>query len=172
MENKDESTGWKILKAGPKDLEEIAVLARRIWRAHYPGIITPEQIEYMLAGMFDLERMRRQLKEGVVYDRLLMDGQCIGFSAHGPLSGNGEYKLDKLYLLDTFRRRGLGSAMIHHLLEQAQATGAEAVVLNVNKRNRQAIEAYRRNGFRIRQSVVVDIGNNFVMDDYVMERRL
>ena len=31
-------------------VEILVVLAREIWRAHYPDIISAQQIEYMLAG--------------------------------------------------------------------------------------------------------------------------
>jgi len=36
----------------------------------------------------------------------------------------------------------------------------------------QAIRAYERYGLAIREAVVVDIGNGFVMDDYVMALNL
>jgi hypothetical protein len=42
----------------------------------------------------------------------------------------------------------------------------------VNKRNASAIAAYRKHGFDVRESVVKDIGGGFVMDDYIMEKRL
>jgi ribosomal protein S18 acetylase RimI-like enzyme len=42
-------------------------------------------------------------------------------------------------------------------------------VLAVNKHNAQAIAAYRKNGFRVADAVVKDIGGGFVMDDYIME---
>ncbi len=40
----------------------------------------------------------------------------------------------------------------------------------MNKRNAQAIAAYRRNSFVIAESVITDIGGGFVMDDYVMAK--
>ena len=54
----------------------------------------------------------------------------------------------------------------------ARARGCAALVLNVNKRNAQAIRAYERSGFTAREAVVVDIGGGFVMDDYVMAKPL
>jgi ribosomal protein S18 acetylase RimI-like enzyme len=46
------------------------------------------------------------------------------------------------------------------------------LILQVNKRNEKAIKLYRRAGFAVREEIVVDIGGGFVMDDYVMEKRL
>ena len=42
----------------------------------------------------------------------------------------------------------------------------------MNKHNAGAIAAYRRLGFAMREEVVVDIGNGYVMDDYVMAKAL
>ena len=58
--------------------------------------------------------------------------------------------------------------LLRHVIEAAQLREFSALVLNVNKRNTAAIAAYRRNGFAVREEVVVDIGGGFVMDDYVM----
>jgi diamine N-acetyltransferase len=44
------------------------------------------------------------------------------------------------------------------------------VLLAVNKRNVNAINAYLKHGFRIAEAVVKEIGGGFVMDDYVMEK--
>jgi diamine N-acetyltransferase len=41
-------------------------------------------------------------------------------------------------------------------------------MLAVNKANAKAIAAYKKYGFRIRDSVVQPIGGGFVMDDYFM----
>jgi ribosomal protein S18 acetylase RimI-like enzyme len=43
-------------------------------------------------------------------------------------------------------------------------------VLTVNKNNVNAIKAYEKMGFRNVGSLVQDIGDGFVMDDYAMEK--
>ena len=42
----------------------------------------------------------------------------------------------------------------------------------MNRFNEKAIGAYRRNGYAIRQELKTDIGGGFVMDDFIMEKRL
>jgi hypothetical protein len=44
--------------------------------------------------------------------------------------------------------------------------------LCVNKRNTIALAAYAKYGFRIYGQDVLDIGNGFVMDDYLLEMDL
>ena len=83
-----------------------------------------------------------------------------------------EFKLHKLYLQPEWHGYGLGSRLLQHVEHEVRASGGRGLVLSVNKRNARAIAAYKRNGFIIAQSVVTDIGNGFVMDDYVMAKDL
>jgi ribosomal protein S18 acetylase RimI-like enzyme len=158
--------------ASVEDLAKIAALAAVIWRAHYPGIISHEQIDYMLARMYEVEVMRREFELGIAYDRLLVDGALRGFSAYGPTSNAGELKLHKLYIHPHYQRQGFGASLLKHVEEVARERDVSALILAVNKKNTQAIAAYRKHGFTIHESVVEDIGSGFVMDDYVMAKRL
>lgn len=156
----------KILPAGPEHAAEIAALAAEVWRAHYPGIISEEQIDYMLAKMYDLDLLRTEMGSGIVYLRALDDHRFVGFAAYGPTGT--ETKLHKLYVHPEHQRRGVGRALMEKV---ERASIGRTVVLTVNKRNQKAIAAYQKQGFTVRESVVIDIGRGFVMDDYVMEKR-
>ena len=73
----------------------------------------------------------------------------------------------------TAQRRGVGSRLIATAeAGRSRPAAARRSILNVNKNNVQAIRAYEKSGFAIRESVVVDIGGGFVMDDYVMAKAL
>jgi ribosomal protein S18 acetylase RimI-like enzyme len=61
---------------------------------------------------------------------------------------------------------------LQHCEREIRKSGARRLILSVNKRNARAIAAYQRNGFVIAESVVTDIGGGFVMDDYVMAKKL
>jgi diamine N-acetyltransferase len=161
-----------IEPATAEHLAEIAALAATIWRAHYPGIISHEQIEYMLARMYDVEVMRRELESGIAYDGLLVDGTLCGFSSYGPTSNAGEMKLHKLYVHPDYQRQGFGAALLKQVEEVARERGFSTLALAVNKKNTQAFFAYRKLGFTIRESIIADIGGGFVMDDYVMAKSL
>lgn len=49
--------------------------------------------------------------------------------------------------------------------------GLESIYLTVNKNNTNTISAYIKLGFEIVDSIITDIGSNFVMDDYIMEKK-
>jgi ribosomal protein S18 acetylase RimI-like enzyme len=161
-----------IEAALPEHLAEIAALAAVIWRAHYPGIISHAQIDYMLAQMYDVEVMQRELKSGAAYDRLLVDGALRGFASYGPATHPRELKVHKLYIHPEFQRRAFGAMLLRHVESVARARGFATIILAVNKKNAKAIAAYRKHGFTIRESIVTDIGGGFVMDDYVMVKGL
>jgi GNAT superfamily N-acetyltransferase len=167
------SSQIEILPATEADLPALAALAGVIWRQHYPGIITHAQIEHMLARMYALETLTTELRERQIrFVRLLVDGDCVGFAAFGPLPETGVFKLHKCYLLPVFHGRGLGSRLLRHCEEAVRRQGGRRLILAVNKQNLKAIAAYQRNGFAVAESVVTDFGGGFVMDDFIMAKEL
>ncbi|HZL41736.1 MAG TPA: GNAT family N-acetyltransferase [Verrucomicrobiae bacterium] len=160
----------RIVPATEESLDSISQLAGVIWRACYPGILSAEQIDYMLDRMYALNVLRDEITSaGIHYDLLLADDELIGFASYG-LAAPATFKLHKLYLHPEYHGRGLGALLLRHCEEQAQGLGARKLVLNVNKNNSKAIATYQRCGFDIAKSVVTDIGGGFVMDDYMMEK--
>ncbi|MFN0313657.1 MAG: GNAT family N-acetyltransferase [Burkholderiales bacterium] len=153
------------------DIAELVRLARAIWYAHYPNIIPAEQIEYMLAQRYHADVIGAQLEsKGYWWHKLVLDDAMVAFSAC-ELPGN-ELKLDKLYVHQDLQRRGYGSQLLQFTENLARSQGCQAVYLQVNKNNTSAIHAYKRNGYAVRDSVIFDIGNGFVMDDYVMAKKI
>ena len=59
-------------------------------------------------------------------------------------------------------------AVFAFLDEQVKINMLQGMYLTVNKYNEHAIDVYKHYGFKIVDSVVTDIGNGFVMDDYIM----
>ncbi len=147
----------------------LVALAREIWHAHYPDIISHDQIEYMLAQRYSPDVIRDELgRAGIWWDVLREDGRLAGFSSYFLTGKPGEMKLDKLYVDTARQRRGYGGRLIERATEVARSRGCDRLVLTVNKRNAIAIAAYRKHGFEVVDAVVTDIGGGFVMDDYVM----
>jgi diamine N-acetyltransferase len=161
----------RIAPLAEGDIDAVIELAGVIWRHHYPGIISSEQIDYMLAQRYTPAVIRAQMHSGSAWwDQALLDGRMIGFAQY-ELHGRS-MKLDKLYMHQDFQRRGYGGRMLAHVEDAARRRGAVAVRLNVNKHNLKSIAAYRKNGYEVVEDVVIDIGGGYVMDDYVMQKAL
>ena len=155
------------------DFGTVASLGERIWRTHYITMISLAQIEYMLAGRYAPEKLRAYLGAA---DRglelLRLDGVPVGYCSYSLTGTSGELKLEQLYLLQEHQGKGLGGLMLRHVEAQARAKGCGTLMLTVNKGNTGSIAVYRKSGFTLREEAVFDIGNGFVMDDYVMEKAL
>lgn len=160
-----------ITPVTPADVEAIAALARIVWQDTYPAIITQAQIDYMLEQRYNAPQLLRELATpGLCWDQARVDGVLAGFAATQLTATPGEMKLDKLYVDPARQRLGLGGALIAHVVARAHEQGCTTLILAVNKQNARAIAAYRKHGFAVRESVHVDIGGGFVMDDFIMAR--
>lgn len=165
------TSGLRIAPLEESEIDAVIALAGVIWRLHYPGIISMQQIDYMLAQRYTPEVIRAQMRSGSAWwDKALVGERMIGFAQYE--SYGRSMKLDKLYLHPDFQRLGYGGRMLAHIENAARSRDAVAVRLNVNKHNVKSIAAYRKNGYEVVEAVVADIGGGYVMDDYVMEKQL
>jgi diamine N-acetyltransferase len=163
----------RIAPVAEADVDRLCALAAEIWHAYYPAIISAAQIEYMLKQRYEPAVVRAELQRGDLWwDQLLVENRMTGFASYFLTANAGEMKLDKLYVHQDHQRKGYGSMLLDRAVTIARAYGCEALVLAVNKRNRNAIAAYEKNGFRNRDAVVKDIGGGFVMDDYIMAKNV
>ena len=173
MSHADATLEVRILPLRRQDIPDLVRLARDIWHAHYPSIITVEQIEYMLDQRYRPAIIRSQLASGTAWwDKLLLDGAMVAFTAYELGEHSDAIKLDKLYVRYDLRGRGYGSLLMQHVEQCARARGRTRLYLQVNKNNASAIGAYLRNGFAVSEAVRFDIGRGFIMDDYVMSKPL
>ena len=155
------------------DVEAVSALARRVWQHTYLGIISQEQIDYMLEQRYRAQLVKEELGLPTIWwDQVTVDGQLAGFVSCLLTATAGEMKLDKLYVDPQRQRLGIGRRLIDQVVARAHAAACETLILAVNKGNEKAIAAYRKQGFVVRDSVCVDIGGGFVMDDFIMAKPL
>jgi ribosomal protein S18 acetylase RimI-like enzyme len=125
----------------------------------------------MLAQRYDPATIAAELsRRDVWWDTLSEDGRMVAFVSCIALAAERALKVDKLYVRPDRQRMGYGGALLDRAWERAAQMGCSKLVLAVNKRNVNAIGAYRKHGFSIADAIVTDIGGGFVMDDYVMEK--
>ncbi len=152
------------------DIPVIQDLSSRIWREHYPGIITNEQIDYMLEKMYAPEIIRDEMeKKGYRYVIVSDSAMPVGYISYRVEHSAHAVLISKLYLLPSLHGRRIGARMLQYVKEDALRAGARLVYLYVNKNNVKAIRAYERFGFSKAQALVTSIGGGFVMDDYRMD---
>lgn len=163
-----QSAEVQIEVADDEELPVVRQLAHAIWPRVYPAIISHEQIDYMLRQRYELPVLREDVARGAVYALIRHGDQAVGYIGIEPRVE--DLFLHKLYLLPEVAGLGAGASALRWVEDQAASRGLKAVRLVVNKRNVQAIRAYRRAGFEFERDLVTDIGEGFVMDDFAMVR--
>ena len=154
----------------PDEFDELAQLAHTIWYQHYSSIISREQIAYMLNGRYSAEKLSRYLNSSQQWCWLLNDGErAVGYVSCALAPDATQMKLEQLYLLADYKGRGLGKMMMNHVLNLARDKKCQRLWLTVNKYNHDSIAVYKRSGFTVCEEAQFDIGNGYIMDDYVME---
>lgn len=160
----------QIRNAGTKYIPVIHKLAKAIWPVSYKDVITAGQIEYMLGLMYSQQALTNQIEMlGHQFILVYDDSEPLGFASFSPKHGEEKttYRLHKLYVLPSLQGKGLGKMMIAHIENELIKNGAALLELNVNKRN-PAYHFYLKNGFTKLKDEVIDIGNGYIMDDFVM----
>lgn len=153
------------------EVPQLSALAGEIWRAHYPGIISMAQIEYMLAERYSESVILEELKRSNLWwDVLLLNGQLTGYASYFLTDVPDTVKIDKLYLHPHAHRQGYGGMLIDHVARRMAVHGCRRLTLAVNRHNKSALAAYRRHGFVITNTSLKKIGGGFWMDDYIMTK--
>ena len=153
--------------ASSNDFAAIRTVVNEVWPIVYRELISQEQIRYMLEMMYSDESLQKQIQEeGCTFLVYESDSSVLGFASYSAIENNF-YKLHKLYVYTTSHGKGIGKALLDEIKKRVAALGGRAIELQVNKKNISQ-HFYLKQGFAIDRELVLDIGNGFVMDDYIM----
>ena len=147
-------------------------LAKMSWETAYAEILSMEQIAYMLHEMYSEEVISEQIRNPhYFYYFIKVENIDIGFVGYEIHYQEDTTKLHRIYLLENAKGKGVGKVALKFLIQKVLEVGNHRIILNVN-RNNPAQYFYKSLGFTVYEEGVFDIGNGFVMDDYLMEIRL
>ena len=148
-------------------LDKIAALANEIWHEHFVPIIGLEQVNYMVGKFQCYPALKDQVKDGYEYYRIFCDDAFAGYAGIHP--EEDALFLSKLYLHKDFRGQHLATQAVEFLKNYCREKGLKKIWLTCNKHNSHTLDVYHHLGFHDVRSEVTDIGNGFVMDDYILE---
>ncbi len=160
----------KLITIKSQQIPIVQQLAREIWEEHYIKIISKQQIDYMLDLFYSSEKIQSEIEEGVIWEMLIDEGNPIGYLVC-KIESDKLY-ISKIYLKAETRGKGLGKLLLHRAVELAKQNNKNSIYLNVNKHNTDSISFYERMGFVKIDEGVFDIGNGYVMDDFILELML
>lgn len=160
----------EIRTATSSDLFVIEELAKTIWREHYTPIIGSNQVEYMLAKFQSVAVMQEQIDSGYIY--FLMLYWCVPVGYLSIRKDADAIFLSKIYVLKDYRGKGIAGTAMDFVVSESKKAGLGLIRLTVNKNNTNSILAYLKMGFQNKGSMITEIGEGFVMDDFVMEKNI
>lgn len=148
-------------------LDRIAALANEIWHEHFVPIIGLDQVNYMVGKFQSYPALKDQVKEGYQYYQIFSDGKFAGYMGIHPEEHS--VFLSKLYVQKDFRGQKLASQAVTFLKTLCRENGWDKIWLTCNRYNENTIAVYDHLGFVNVRSEATDIGNGFIMDDYIFE---
>jgi N-acetylglutamate synthase-like GNAT family acetyltransferase len=157
-------------KAVISDIPVIQQIAEKAWRPTYSHILSEEQTIYMLDMMYGTEVLMKQINSQIAFYLAVEEDLVIGYFAM-EITEPSKMKLHKIYLDPDQKSKGAGTKIIEFIKDVAFKAGVRQIELNVNKFN-SAVQFYEKIGFFRAKEMVLDIGNGYVMDDYVMQLNL
>jgi RimJ/RimL family protein N-acetyltransferase len=152
-------------------IKDVANLGTAIWHEHYASILSADQIDYMVEKFQSEVAVQKQIEENnYTYYMMIVEERLAGYI--GFVLEEDSVFLSKLYLAKSFRGRGIASKAFEFLKGIAKGNGKSRIWLTVNRYNEDSIHVYEKKGFIKVKEQVTDIGNGYVMDDYVMEMKI
>ncbi|RCX21685.1 acetyltransferase (GNAT) family protein [Fontibacillus phaseoli] len=153
------------------EVSSLVNLASGIWHEYYVSILSNEQIDYMVDKFQSKTAMTDQIQnQGYEYYFMNAHGKNVGYISIK--QEEGRLFLSKFYIQKEHRGKGYASQAMEFLVGLCKQRGLGLIWLTVNRYNDDTIAVYSKKGFKAVRTQVADIGNGYVMDDFVMEKEI
>jgi ribosomal protein S18 acetylase RimI-like enzyme len=163
----------EIREAGSEDIPLIQKLAKEVWYITYGPLQPKEKVDYLYELMYSTSSLLQQMTEK--HHRFIIakdDSGYLGYASYELNCNNqGKTKIHKIYVMPNAQGKGVGKELVAMIEDIASSKGNTVLSLNVFRHN-PAINFYQKLGFEKTREEKIDVGNGFVMDDFVMERHL
>jgi ribosomal protein S18 acetylase RimI-like enzyme len=125
----------------------------------------------MLEWMYSIPSLSRQiLEKNHVFLLAKIQEEYLGYASYELNYKNSKgTKIHKIYILPAAQGKGVGKALMEKIIDIATQASNHILSLNVN-RNNPAVNFYQKIGFQVVGKEDIDIGNGFLMEDFVMEK--
>ena len=160
----------EITTADRNMIKETSAFAQDVFIDYYNDLIGNKQATYMADLFLSPEAINKLMDKSAVFKLLKENGKIIGFCEF--VKEDDRLFLSKLYVDKNYRGKGLGKILFDETVKYAKENSLDTIYLTVNKGNTPSYNIYLHLGFKVVDSVVNDIGQGYVMDDYIMEYKI
>lgn len=157
----------KIPVKTDQEVTQLFSVVQNIWQEVFTPIIGSKQVDYMLKNYQSIENIQSEIAQDAHYFLLTYQDKFVGYTAYE--ESEEQIYISKLYLDSTLRGKGLTSDIFNWYEELAKG---KKLHLNVNQGNELAIAVYEHRGFKRVGERYVDIGEDYVMNDYIYEKEI
>lgn len=158
-----------LIPVATSELPLVADLAFKIWNDHYPSVIGQKQVDYMLNKFYSLPSLQEQVQRGQVFYFIKSNEVTEGFISVTHTTETQELFIHKFYILTQKQKSGWGTLALEKM--ESLYPSAKFIRLTVNRQNHKSINFYFKNGFTIEKVADFDIGDGYVMNDFVMLKK-
>ncbi len=163
----------QIIENNEEDFSSIRAIAKEVWPVAYQAIMSEAQLDYMMDMMYNVSSLSNQVKDKKHHFIVAIEDEaCLGFASFElNYNESNKTKIHKLYVYTHQQGKGIGKQLIEYIANQAKTGNQQALVLNVN-RNNKALLFYQQIGFTLQGVEDIDIGNGYLMEDYILEKSI
>jgi len=162
----------EIAQLTKDDVLIVNQLAHDIWPHTFKDILEQDQIDYMLDWMYNVQTLKEQVQIGHLYYIIKEHGVAKGFIGLEPNYPDIDMlRVHKIYVLPESQGSGLGRELLTKAMDVAFDLDIHTLHLNVNRYNK-SVDFYKHTGFKIVGEETIDIGKDYLMEDYIMELKL
>lgn len=159
-----------IVNVEHSQIELLSKFASEVFIDYYNDRIGPSQAKYMADKFLSIEAIKNLMEKGAIFKLVFDEQEPVGLIEY--ILEPEKVFLSKFYVRKDRRHQGIGKMMLEDCKAYTLSNNRNKIYLTVNKYNTPSIDIYYHEGFKQIDSVVNDIGNGYVMDDYIMELTL
>lgn len=162
-----------IIPATANDYNTIREIAIQTWPIAYGEILSKTQLDYMLGAFYNDEALNDSVVNKGHHFILAKEGELtLGFASYEHnYKEKKQTKIHKIYVLTGTQGKGIGKKLIDFVENVAKENHSTALTLNVNRFNK-ALHFYKKLGFEIVDEIDIELDHGYLMEDYVMERKI
>lgn len=156
------------------DIPVIQQIAYETWPIAYGEILSKEQLKYMLEKFYSTSALTLKInqKNEIFYIAKDENDSVLGFfSIEHNFELEQKSKIHKIYILPENQGKGIGKLVLEEAIGLAKLQKQESVVLNVNRFNK-ALYFYQKMGFEIIQTIDIEIGDGYLMEDFILQLKI
>ena len=146
----------KIFEPDQRHVERLVSIGTQTFAETFVGMqyYTTEIVEGYTSQTFTAAKVAKDLADPKVTFLLAeIDGELAGYAklvdrpADDCVKDRNAIYLERIYLLKSFQRRGLGQALMDEVNRRAKILGFDSMWLSVWEYNTPAVSFYRKHGF-------------------------